>query len=40
VRQGYLALVENQPERIEVIDGRGAIAEVARSIQEAMRKIV
>ena len=40
VRQGYLALVQNQPERFVVIDGRGAIAEVARSIQEAMRKIV
>jgi dTMP kinase len=36
VRQGYLALAKNEPERFIVIDGRGAIGEVGARIREAI----
>ena len=37
VRLGYRALAQSDPERFVVIDGRGAIGEVAASIREALR---
>ncbi|HTA45679.1 MAG TPA: dTMP kinase [Bryobacteraceae bacterium] len=36
VREGYLALAKSEPGRFAVIDGRGAIGEVAARIREAM----
>ena len=36
VRAGYLALAENEPDRIQVIDGRASIGEVALRIREAV----
>jgi dTMP kinase len=36
VREGYLALARSEPGRFAVIDGRGAIGEVAARIREAM----
>ncbi len=38
VREGYLALARNEPDRFIVIDGRGAIGEVAALIREAIRE--
>ena len=36
VREGYLVLAKNEPSRFVVIDGSGAIGEVASRINEAM----
>jgi dTMP kinase len=36
VREGYLALVEAEPERIAVIDGRAGVQEVAQRIREGL----
>jgi dTMP kinase len=36
VRKGYLALAAAEPERFIVIDGRASIADVSRSIREAL----
>ncbi len=36
VRRGYRALAEAEPERFIVIDGRGAIGEVAAAIEKAL----
>lgn len=40
VREGYLALAKNEPERFVVIDGRGGIGEVGALIREAMLRYV
>jgi dTMP kinase len=37
VRRGYRALAEGDPDRFIVIDGRGAIPQVASEIREALR---
>jgi dTMP kinase len=40
VREGYLALARNEPERFIVIDGRGSIGEVGAVIREAIQSRV
>lgn len=40
VREGYLALAKQEPERFAVIDGRGSVGEVAISIRESVLKSV
>jgi dTMP kinase len=40
VRQGYLALAANEPDRFVVIDGRGSISQVGGMIREAVPSYV
>ena len=40
VREGYLALARNEPERFIVIDGRGSVGEVAALVKEAIREAI
>ncbi len=40
VHQGYLALIAAEPERWQVLDARGPIAEVQKEIQKAVRSVL
>jgi dTMP kinase len=40
VRQGFLSLAQNEPERIRVVDARGTVSDVQREIRQAVAQVL
>ena len=40
VRQGFLSLAQNEPERIRIVDARGTVSDVQREIRRAVSQVL